>query len=144
MIKGLFCRYSQVWVICQHLLNKVLSIRRYFFPLWSRQRVCTQFHTVQNLLIIISIERWFSREQYVQDYTNAPNITFLIIIRFQYFRCYIVCCSVYLVHFLIRLKLLRCTEINYLNLIVVLGVHQNILWFKVSMTNVLCMTVLNC
>ena len=53
-------------------------------------RVITLPHTLNNLLIVFTIEGWSSCDQNVEDNSHRPNITSLIVISLQNFRSNVV------------------------------------------------------
>ena len=65
----------------EHASNKILGILRYEKPNIS---IFDVILSSENLLddnwIVISPERQFTWEQVVEDYTNTPDITFLIVL----------------------------------------------------------------
>ena len=99
------------------------------------------FYIFHNLSIIGSIERRSSGDQYVQYDTSRPDITSLVIVKLKNFRSNIVGCSNKFVFFIspkflfhILLPLIRKTKVDYFEFECLLWVHEEVLWFKISVT----------
>jgi hypothetical protein len=143
MIKGLFSSDPGIHVISEHFLNEVLGLSRYVFELIAHG-VLTRLHILDDLLVIIPVEGRSPTEQDVQYHSDAPHIALLIILAIQHLGSNVVGSPICLGHLLLRVELLRGSEVDYLYHAVVLGIHENILRFQVSMADIQGVTVGHC
>jgi hypothetical protein len=107
-------------------------------------------YSLKNFFIVITFEGRISTQHDIEDYTETPGITGIIIITFQNFRSYIVGGSyngVHLLNSLVRLrtKAFRQSKVYqfYLGVIGVVA-EQEVLWLEVTVADVMFVDMFYC
>lgn len=144
IIEALFSGDPSIHVVSEHFGNEVFGFFGDMFPFRTCEIVSANLDLLDNFSIIVSVEGRSATQQNVEDNTDTPDITFLIVLGIQHFRGDVVSCAICLSHFLLGVELLRSPEIDHLYLVVILRIHQNVLGLQVSVANVLLVTVSHC
>ena len=145
MMQGLLSSNAAVWIETKHFFHQIVTLSWNSWPNGSAHLVNSFLHISKNIFISVTVKWRLSTEKNVKNYTAWPYVALFCVLTSQYFWCYIVWCTVSLVHFRIRVKGLGCTKINDFNHgCILVWVKQEILGFKVSVDNLHWMTVRYC
>jgi len=144
VLKCLFGWRSSILIEGQELGNEIFALVRNRFPDWIVEIELSELNLFHNFLVWRTIKWRNTRQNNVSDDTDWPYIAFGSVILLKDFWSNIVRSSEFLIKFLAILNNKRCTEINDFNLVkFFVSLKKNILWFKISMDDVVFMAIVN-
>lgn len=90
MLQCLFCGYPLSWIECQHFLNQVFSVHAYMLPFVLRKQDLSTEYPCLYFLVCFAKEWRCSSQENVQDDSQGPDVTFLIVFLAKHFRGHII------------------------------------------------------
>lgn len=119
----------------QKFPDDVLGVLRNRIPYFTLKTVRPMKDVINDIFILFAAKRWLSAEHDEHDDAHGPYVTLRRITSLKYLRCNIIWRTVWLIHYFVRIHFFSQTEINQLNMaIVVLLVKQEIFRLDISMT----------
>lgn len=109
---------------------------------WEREFALLDFF--HDLFLIWTIKGRLSTQHHVQNDSNAPNVTKLVVVSFKHFRSNIVSCTLKHMHFFICWEHLRGAEVNQLEFILIgriLGVNKHVFRLEITVADIFSMAV---
>jgi hypothetical protein len=117
VLVGLDRRQPLVGVHLHQLRDVLLPRRRHRFEHVEVQTVHALAHLRQDLLVVLTYERWHPRQEHVQDHPAGPDVALLVVVLLQHLRRYVVGLFKLKILFLFsqraqtRRKVLRCRNL---------------------------------
>mmetsp|Transcript_22413 Transcript_22413/g.19338 ORF Transcript_22413/g.19338 Transcript_22413/m.19338 type:complete len:207 (-) Transcript_22413:392-1012(-) len=145
ILKSLFSTITLLWVHIKHFLDHFFSFIGYTGKLFKLERESALSNFFHNFLVIITIKRWESTKENVEDDTARPNVTLFIITTTKDLRGYIIRCTKASFQLIFGVKDSRSTKINQFNHGSFAWIFQHdILGFQIPMNNVILVAVIYC
>jgi len=145
MIQRIQSCYSFFRFISQQFFHKILCIITDWVPFRLVQSKFSFKHSLDDVLVASTIEWRVTTEKNVKNNTATPQVTHIIVTLLKNFWCYIIWCAKLLTHFLATFVLSRRAKVNYGNSwILAIFIKKKILRLKVSMHDVVLVTVVDC
>lgn len=147
MLQGINSAKAARSIRLQQLRDEVLGLLGDATPDLALELPYTAFHLLNDLFLGTGIERWATAKHDVENDTDAPQITLLVVVAAEDFRGDVVRGTIHLAHLvrrLLRAIVMRGTKVDYLNAAAVLDIDQYVLRLQVTMCNVLTVTVCDC
>lgn len=116
--------------------NKILCIVADLSPNIALHLVLTVQNVVNDILIRLTSEWWLTAQHDEHDDTHGPNVALGSITTLQHFWCNVVRSTIWLVHDLVWVHSLGQTEIDKLDVrVIILLIQQKVLWFDIPVAN---------
>lgn len=114
-------------------MNKVNSLITDSVPLLVVYTEFASFHFFYYLIVVCSVKWRIAAEQNVENNTNTPEITLLVVFVIEHLWGDVVRGSKFLAHLLTRVKDPRSSKVDNSYLwVFLIPAHKNIFWFQVS------------
>lgn len=142
--QGLNCRQTSVNILGHQLLDQVFSAITDVSPSVALERPHALLYFGNDVFFGGSIERRSAAEHDIQDDTDTPHVTLLSVCAYEHLRSDVVRCTIHLMHHMRAVVVVMGgAEVNDLDRATILHIKEDILWFQISMCNILTMAVGN-
>lgn len=141
--KGLLGTDAVGWLISQHLLHQIFGMRANTIPVLWREGNLSFENELVYVVISRTNERRPSSEHNVEDYSQRPNVTLLIILLLNDFRSHVIDASNLESTIAFRERS-PYTEVDNLQTFLLLAQKHDIFRLKVSVHDVMTVAVLDC
>lgn len=143
VLQSCLCSHPAHGVFGQHALDQVLRLLADLPPLRALQGEVPLPNIVEDLVVSLAVEGGTAAEQNVEDDPDAPDVALLAVGALEYFGGDVVGGAVLLREDYALDKLLAGAEVDDLDHVSVLGVHQDILRLEVRVHDALRVAVGN-
>ena len=145
MIKCLLGCQSNICGPLQKFVDEVLGVIGDLAPYLTFHAILSIEYTIYNIFILFTTKWWLTAKHDIHYNAHRPNITLCCIAPFKDLRCNIVWCSIWLVHYFIRINSLRKTKVNQFDMgVIIFLIQEEVLWFDISVANSIFMQVAQC
>ena len=136
MLQGLSSADSFCWIILKELMDKINGLVADSLPLFVIHTELSNFDFLYYLIVISSVEWRVATKQNVQDDTNTPEITLLVVFVIKHLWGNVVRSTKLLVHFLTWVEDARSSKVDNCNLgVFLISAHENIFWLEIPVNN---------
>lgn len=144
MLEHFLGRWTFLLLVSEEFCDEIFALVRDLVPSLVIKRECSSTYLLHDFLIALAIEWRNSTEKNVADNSATPYIAFSAVVLVENFWCDVIRCSKLFIELLVWIIDKGSSEVNDLDLVeLFVLLEKDILWFQVSVHNIVLMAVIN-